>query len=80
MGADSEPAGGEKYKRLIAAAQRQAKIKVAVAHPCDEVSLRGAVEADKLGLIEPILVAPSARVRNAANASLQGLCGLARPH
>ena len=67
MGADSEPAGGEKYKRLIAAAQRQAKIKVAVAHPCDEVSLRGAVEAHKLGLIEPILVAPLARVRNAAD-------------
>ena len=62
-----EPAGGEKYKRLIAAAQRQTRIKVAVAHPCDEVSLRGAIEAHKLGLIEPILVAPPARVRNAAD-------------
>ena len=60
-------AGGEKYKRLIAAAQRETRIKVAVAHPCDEVSLRGAVEAHKLGLIEPILVAPLARVRNAAD-------------
>ena len=42
------------------------RIKVAVAHPCDEVSLRGAIEAHKLGLIEPILVAPLARVRSAA--------------
>jgi phosphate acetyltransferase len=67
MGAEPEPAGGQKYKRLIAAAQRQKKIKVAIAHPCDEVSLRGAVEAYKLGLIEPILVAPLARIRNAAD-------------
>jgi phosphate acetyltransferase len=67
MGEEPEPAGGEKYKRLIAAAQRQAKIKVAVAHPCDEVSLRGVIEAHKLGLIEPILVAPLVRVRNAAD-------------
>lgn len=48
----------EKYDRLIAAAHKEAAIKVAVAHPCDEVSLRGAAEAMKLGLIEPILVAP----------------------
>jgi phosphate acetyltransferase len=67
MGEEPELAGGEKYKRLIAAAQRQTRIRVAVAHPCDEVSLRGAIEAHKLGLIEPILVAPLARVRNAAD-------------
>ena len=66
MGEEPQPAGGEKYKRLIAAAQRQAKIKVAVAHPCDEVSLRGAIEAHKLGLIEPILVGPRERIQNAA--------------
>jgi phosphate acetyltransferase len=67
MSEEPKVAGGEKYKRLIAAAQRQTRIKVAVAHPCDEVSLRGAIEAHKLGLIEPILVAPPARVRNAAD-------------
>ncbi|RBP05791.1 phosphate acetyltransferase [Roseiarcus fermentans] len=54
--------GREKYRRLIAAAQNEATIKVAVAHPCDDVSLRGAVEAAKLGLIEPILVAPPERL------------------
>jgi phosphate acetyltransferase len=61
-----EPIGRERYQRLIAAAQNQAKIKVAVAHPCDDVSLRGAVEAHKLGLIDPILVAPPERVQTAA--------------
>jgi phosphate acetyltransferase len=66
MGEESQPAGGQKYRGLIAAAQRMARIKVGVAHPCDEVSLRGAIEAHKLGLIEPILAAPLARVRSAA--------------
>jgi phosphate acetyltransferase len=39
---------------------------VAVAHPCDDVSLRGAIEAHKLGLIDPILVAPRERLQTAA--------------
>ena len=34
----------------------------AVAHPCDESSLRGAVDAAKLGLIAPILVGPRLRI------------------
>jgi len=57
----------EKYDRLIAAAQNEARIKVAVAHPCDDVSLRGAVEAMKLGLIQPILVGPIERIRSEAS-------------
>jgi len=57
----------EKYDRLIAAARKEATIKVAVAHPCDDVSLRGAVEAKRLRLIEPILVGPIARVRGVAS-------------
>jgi phosphate acetyltransferase len=34
----------------------------AVAHPCDESALRGAVEAAQAGLIAPILVGPRARI------------------
>ena len=56
----------DKYQRLIKAAQAEATIKVAVAHPCDEVSLGGAVEAARLHLIEPILVGPEARIRAVA--------------
>jgi phosphate acetyltransferase len=56
----------EKYERLVKAAQAQATIKVAVAHPCDDVSLRGAVEAAQLHLIEPILVGPAERIRAVA--------------
>jgi phosphate acetyltransferase len=61
-----EPIGRERYQQLIAAAQNEARIKVAVAHPCDHVSLRGVIEAHKLGLIEPILVAPPERVHSVA--------------
>ena len=39
---------------------------MAVAHPCDEVSLGGAVEAKRLRLIEPVLVGPIERLRNVA--------------
>ena len=56
----------ERYKELIARAQKQTPIKVAVAHPCDDVSLRGALEARRLGLIEPILVGPTRRIKAVA--------------
>ena len=61
-----EPSGRDKYKQLIAAAQKATRIKVAVAHPCDDVSLSGAIKAHKLGLIDPILVGPPERIRNVA--------------
>jgi phosphate acetyltransferase len=63
----SQPAAShDKYDRLIAAAQKEATIKVAVAHPCDDVALRGAAEAKRLGLIDPILVGPAERLRGVA--------------
>ena len=56
----------ERYEQLIASAQKQAAVKVAVAHPCDESSMRGVAEAMRLRLIEPILVGPVERMRHAA--------------
>src|ERR1700751_1863113 len=56
----------ERYERLLRAAQSLPPVPAAVAHPCDEVSLKGAVEAARLGLIAPILVAPPARIREGA--------------
>ena len=60
---DAAEHGREKYKRVLAMAHRQPPVRTAVVHPCDEVSLSGAVEAHRLGLIEPILVAPPARLQ-----------------
>jgi len=55
-----------RYFRLIEAAQALAPVRTAVAYPCDEVSLAGAVEAARLRLIEPILVGPADRLRKVA--------------
>ena len=54
--------GREKYKRLLAMARQLPPVTTAVVHPCDAVSLAGAVDAYRLGLIAPILVAPPARL------------------
>jgi phosphate acetyltransferase len=51
-----------KYERLIARAKQAATPTTIVAHPCDETSLRGAVEAAEAGLIVPILVGPAQRI------------------
>jgi len=51
-----------KYQRLLDFCKTLPSTVTAVAHPCDESSLRGAVEAARLGLIAPILVGPKARI------------------
>jgi phosphate acetyltransferase len=56
----------EKYERLIAAARERPPIVTAVAHPCDAVSLQAAIEAARLGLIVPILVAPPSKIEATA--------------
>jgi phosphate acetyltransferase len=56
----------EKYERLIATARKLPPTKTAIAHPCDQVSLESAIEAKKLGLIEPILVGPRERIEEVA--------------
>jgi len=56
----------EKYERLIARCKDLPPTPTAVAHPCDESSLQGAVDAAKAGLIAPILVGPAARIKEVA--------------
>ncbi|WP_262300344.1 phosphate acyltransferase, partial [Microvirga sesbaniae] len=58
----------DKYDKLVATAKSLPKLKVAVAHPCDAASLGAVFEAVGLGLIEPILVGPEAKIRAAAEA------------
>jgi phosphate acetyltransferase len=55
-----------RYARLIAAAREFPALRVAVAHPCDAAALGAALEAAQMGLIEPILVGPQAKIRVAA--------------
>jgi phosphate acetyltransferase len=55
-----------KYERLIAAARDGSPAVTIVAHPCDETSLRGAMEAAAEQLIEPVLVGPEQKIRDVA--------------
>jgi phosphate acetyltransferase len=59
-------APASKYERLIAAAREGTPAVTIVAHPCDENSLRGAIDAATDRLIEPVLVGPEAKIRSVA--------------
>ena len=59
---------GSKYDRLIALAKQVPPATTLVVHPCDDSSLRGAVEAAEAGIIVPILVGPAAKISAVARA------------
>jgi len=61
--------GTGKYEQLLERCRSLEPIPTAVAHPCDETSLSGAVEAANKGLIVPILVGPRDRIQSAANSA-----------
>jgi len=72
MSVQAASVGGEarphaKYDRLIAKAKAIPPATTLVVHPCDESSLRGVTEATDAGLINPILVGPAAKIRDAAS-------------
>ncbi|KXB32379.1 phosphate acetyltransferase [Dechloromonas denitrificans] len=56
----------EKYERLIARCKTLSPTPTAVAHPCDENSLKGAVEAAEMGILQPILVGPRSKIEAVA--------------
>ncbi len=62
--------------RLIAHVQGQPVIRTAIVHPCDVLSLGGALDACQAGIIEPILVAPQARLQAVATEAGLDLTGL----
>jgi len=51
-----------KYDRLLARARKASPAATLVVHPCDESSLRGALETAEEGIIVPILVGPADRI------------------
>jgi phosphate acetyltransferase len=57
---------GTKYDRLIAAAQALEPAVTIVVHPCDETSLKGAIDAAAARLIVPVLVGPEGKIRSVA--------------
>ena len=60
-GARADPQSG--VERLIAHVKTLAPVRTAVVHPCDALSLGGALDARDAGVITPVLVAPLAKLR-----------------
>ena len=69
-------ADGVRYRQLIEAAKGKAAIRTAVVHPCDELSLAGALDAGLAGLIVPILVGPLAKIHKVAETAGKNLDGV----
>jgi phosphotransacetylase len=61
--------GTGKYERLLERCTRNDPVPAAVVHPCEASALAGAVEAGQKGLITPILVGPSNKIREIAGSS-----------
>jgi len=61
--------GTGKYEKLLERCKSQPAVPTAVAHPCEESALRGALQAAELGLIEPILVGPKDEIERTAKAA-----------
>jgi len=54
------------YQRLIQAVKGLPATPTAVAHPCNESALAGAIDAAQMGIITPILVGPRQKIEAAA--------------
>jgi phosphate acetyltransferase len=65
------------FEALLSQAKGQSRLQVAVAHPCDAVTMESVAAAFKAGLIEPTLVGPESKIRAAANEA--GLAALEWP-
>lgn len=62
----SGPQSPTKYDRLIAAAKGVRTVSTIVVHPCDESSLRGAIESAEADIIRATLVGPAAKIKDVA--------------
>ncbi len=65
-----------RYEALIALSEGLPAVRMAVAHPCDAESLKGALQAMQEGLIVPVLVGPGNRIRKVAEEVGESLAGV----
>jgi phosphate acetyltransferase len=65
----SSETGTGKYERLLEKCGSLPPIPTAVAYPCEESALAGAIEAAQNGLIVPLLVGPADRIAATARAA-----------
>jgi phosphotransacetylase len=65
----SRTTGTGKYETLLERCRQLEPVPTAVAHPCEETALAGAVEAGTNRLIDPILVGPKDKIHEIAKKS-----------
>ncbi len=68
--------GSGGLQRLLEHVKPLGAVKVAVVHPCDALSLAGALDARDAGLIEPVLVAPLEKLESVAREAGLDIAGL----
>lgn len=71
------------FETLIERAKALPPIRVGIVHPCDALSIEGAVAARDQGLVTPVLVGPRAKIEAAARASdvsIEGMEIVDAPH
>lgn len=76
-------AHGVRFGALVERARSLDPLITAIVHPCDELSLGGAIAARDEGMIVPVLVGPQAKIKAAAEAAgldLRGLEIVDAPH
>ena len=61
--------GTGKYEQLLKRSASLKPVPTAVAYPCEQTALAGAIEAGEKGLIVPILVGPMAKIHQIAQSS-----------
>jgi len=54
------------YRQIMARVQGLKPMKMAVVHPCDRESLLGAIESAEVGLLVPVLIAPTDKLNKLA--------------
>ena len=72
----SRETGTGKYENLLKRCKALEPITTAVAWPCEETALAGAIEAGEAGLITPILVGPGAEIAKIAKKAGLSLDGI----
>ena len=75
MSTTQAPALREGITRLLNQVRGMAPMRTAVVHPCDALSLAGALDARDAGVIAPVLVAPRAKLEHLAQEGGLNLCG-----
>ncbi|WP_425489994.1 bifunctional enoyl-CoA hydratase/phosphate acetyltransferase [Azospirillum tabaci] len=56
------------HDELLGKTESLPPVPTAVVHPCDESSLKGAVEAAEANLIDPVLIGPASKIKSVAEA------------